>query len=110
MDDLKVLVVEDSKVTMRVLCNYLGRMGIVPLMADSGAKAIDIYHRERPDMILLDAQLPDIDGFDVASKIRSLEKTDDWTAIIFLTSMTNDEDLERGIAVGGDDYLLKLSR
>jgi diguanylate cyclase (GGDEF)-like protein len=107
VDDLKVLVVEDSKVTMKVLCNYLGRMGIVPLTAESGALAIDIYHREKPDVILLDAQLPDIDGFDVALKIRALEKVKDWTAIIFLTSMTNDEDLERGIEVGGDDYLLK---
>jgi diguanylate cyclase (GGDEF)-like protein len=92
---------------MKVLCNYLGRMGIVPLTAESGALAIDIYHREKPDVILLDAQLPDIDGFDVALKIRALEKVKDWTAIIFLTSMTNDEDLERGIEVGGDDYLLK---
>jgi diguanylate cyclase (GGDEF)-like protein len=107
VDDLKVLVVEDSKVTMKVLCNYLGRMGIVPLTAETGALAIDMYHREKPDVILLDAQLPDIDGFDVALKIRALEKVKDWTAIIFLTSMTTDADLERGIEVGGDDYLLK---
>ena len=107
MDELKVLVVEDSKVTMKVLCNYLGRMGIVPLTAETGSLAIEIYHREQPDVILLDAQLPDIDGFDVALKIRAMEKIEDWTAIIFLTSMTSDEDLERGIEVGGDDYLLK---
>lgn len=106
-ETLKVLVVEDSKVTMRVLCNYLGRMGITPLTAETGALAIDIYHREQPDIILLDAQLPDIDGFDVALKIRALEKVEDWTAIIFLTSMSKDEDLARGIEVGGDDYLMK---
>lgn len=104
---ITVLVVEDSKVTMKVLCNFLGRMGIVPLTAASGAMAIDIYHREQPDIILLDAQLPDIDGFDVALKIRALEKMGDWTAIIFLTSMSADEDLARGIEVGGDDYLMK---
>lgn len=106
-DDIKVLLVEDSKVTLRVLSNYLERMGIAPLKCDSGALAIDIYHRERPDIILLDAQLPDIDGFEVALKIRALEKAEDWTAIIFLTSMDKDEDLARGIEVGGDDYLLK---
>ncbi len=106
-DDIKVLLVEDSKVTLRVLSNYLERMGIAPLKCDSGAMAIDIYHRERPDIILLDAQLPDIDGFEVALKIRALEKAEDWTAIIFLTSMDKDEDLARGIEVGGDDYLLK---
>ena len=73
-DTIKVLVVEDSKVTMKVLCNYLGRMNITPLTAETGSDALDIYHREQPDIILLDAQLPDIDGFDVALKIRALEK------------------------------------
>ncbi len=106
-DDLKVLVVEDSKVTLKVLSTYLERMGITPLKSETGAMAIDMYHRERPDIILLDAQLPDIDGFDVALKIRALEKPEDWTAIIFLTSMSKDEDLARGIEVGGDDYLMK---
>lgn len=106
-DDLKVLVVEDSKVTLKVLSNYLGHMGIVPITAETGLDAIEIYHCEQPDIILLDAQLPDIDGFDVALKIRSLEKAEDWTAIIFLTSMAKDEDLARGIEVGGDDYLMK---
>ncbi|MEI7842954.1 MAG: diguanylate cyclase [Gallionellaceae bacterium] len=106
-EELKVLVVEDSRVTLKVLSTYLERMGITPLKSETGAMAIDIYHRERPDIILLDAQLPDIDGFDVALKIRALEKPEDWTAIIFLTSMSKDEDLARGIEVGGDDYLMK---
>lgn len=106
-DDLSVLAVEDSIVTMKVLCNYLGRMGIVPFTAATGTAAIEIYFHEQPDIILLDAQLPDIDGFDVALKIRAIEKPGDWTAIIFLTSMAKDEDLARGIEVGGDDYLMK---
>lgn len=106
-DPIKVMVVEDSKVTMKVLCNYLARMGVVPLTAENGTEALEIYYREQPDIILLDAQLPDIDGFDVALKIRAQEKAEDWTAIIFLTSMDKDEDLARGIEVGGDDYLMK---
>lgn len=105
---LKVLVVEDSKVTLKVLCNFLERMGINQLLtAETGSDAIELYRKERPDIILLDAQLPDIDGFEIAKKIRATEKNDDWTAIIFLTSMTKDTDLARGIEVGGDDYLLK---
>lgn len=105
---LKVLVVEDSKVTLKVLCNFLERMGISQLLkAETGAAAIELYRKERPDIILLDAQLPDIDGFEIAEQIRKTEKNDDWTAIIFLTSMTKDADLARGIEVGGDDYLLK---
>lgn len=105
--DLKVLVVEDSKVTLKAICNYLGRMGIQPLTAVTGKDALAIYRRERPDIILLDGRLPDIDGFEVAREIRAMENKKDWTAIIFLTSMTRDEDLARGIEAGGDDYLVK---
>jgi diguanylate cyclase (GGDEF)-like protein len=104
---LKVLVVEDSKVTLKAICNYLTNMGVQALTAETGKDAIEIYKRERPDIILLDGRLPDIDGFEVAKEIRALEKKKDWTAIIFLTSMTKDEDLARGIEVGGDDYLVK---
>ena len=105
--ELKVLVVEDSKVTLKAICNYLERMDIQPLTAETGKDALDMYRRERPDIILLDGRLPDIDGFDVAREIRAMEKKKDWTAIIFLTSMTKDEDLARGIDAGGDDYLMK---
>lgn len=104
---LKVLVVEDSKVTLKAICTYLENMGVQALTAETGKDALDIYKREHPDIILLDGRLPDIDGFEVAKEIRALEKKKDWTAIIFLTSMTKDEDLARGIEVGGDDYLVK---
>jgi len=107
-DEMKILVVEDSKVTMKALCSYLGRMGIEnPLTAVTGQAAIDIFRTERPDIVLLDAILPDIDGFDIARQFRSMEKAGEWTAIIFLTSMDKDEDVARGIEAGGDDYLLK---
>jgi diguanylate cyclase (GGDEF)-like protein len=107
-DDLKVLVVEDSRVTMKSLCNYLKRMGIEnPLTATTGQAAMEIFRKNRPDIVLLDAILPDIDGFDIAKHFRATERGDDWTAIIFLTSMDKDEDLARGIAAGGDDYLVK---
>ncbi len=106
--DLKVMVVEDSKVTMKALCNYLKRMGVDdPLTAVTGQDAIALFRKHRPDIVLLDAILPDIDGFDIAKKFRRIEKGDEWTAIIFLTSMDKDEDMARGIEAGGDDYLLK---
>jgi len=105
---LKILVVEDSKVTVKVLTGYLAGMGVEnPLVAETGAQALRIFRREHPDIVLLDARLPDIDGFEVARKIRQAELGEEWTAIIFLTAMNSDEDLARGIAAGGDDYLVK---
>ncbi len=104
----KVLIVEDSKVTISVLNTYLENMGITQIFkAESGEQAMALYRKERPDIILLDIQLPDIDGFSIAQQVRKLEQKDDWTAIIFLTGMSKDEDLARGINVGGDDYLTK---
>ena len=104
---LKILVVEDSKVAIKAISGYLEEVGVHPQVAETGKAAIELYRNERPDIILLDVILPDIDGFEVAKKIRSLQGQNDWTAIIFLSVMSGDEDLVRGIEAGGDDYLMK---
>lgn len=104
---MKTLVVEDSRTTLKIICQSLERMGITPVPAETGAKAIDLFVLERPDLILLDIVLPDIDGFDVARRLRQLEQPGEWTPILFITSMNKDEDLEKGIAAGGDDYIHK---
>jgi diguanylate cyclase (GGDEF)-like protein len=105
---LKVLVVEDSRVTLKALCSYLERMGVSQLStAETGQSALDVFRRDRPDIVLLDGILPDINGFEVARQMRAMEQGQDWSAIIFLTSMTKDEELALGIEAGGDDYLMK---
>jgi len=107
LSKLKVLVVEDSKVALKAICGYIEDMGVKPLKAKNGQEAIDLYSKERPDIVLLDIILPDMSGYDVAKEIRRLQGKDDWTAIIFLSVMSKDEDLARGIEVGGDDYIMK---
>ncbi|MDD4947868.1 MAG: diguanylate cyclase, partial [Gallionella sp.] len=107
LSNLKVLVVEDSKVAIKSITNHLHEIGIEPMVAENGKDAVERYSAERPDIVLLDIILPDTNGYEVAKKIRRLQGKDDWTAIIFLSVMAKDEDLARGIEVGGDDYLLK---
>ena len=107
LSNLKVLMVEDSKVTIKALTGFLEEIGVHPLIAETGGAAVELYRKERPDIILLDIILPDIDGFEVAKQVRKLQGMDDWTAIIFLSAMSKDEDLARGIQAGGDDYLMK---
>lgn len=104
---MKTLVIEDSRSSLKLLCSYILRIGITPIPAETGSKGIDLFLSERPDLILLDVIMPDLDGFEVARQIRQLEAPGDWTPIIFLSSLGNDKDIERGIAAGGDDYLLK---
>jgi len=107
LSNLKILMVEDSKVTIKAIAGYLEEIGVHPMIAETGGAAIELYLHERPDIILLDIMLPDIDGFEVAKRVRKLQGADNWTAIIFLSSMSRDEDLARGIQAGGDDYLMK---
>lgn len=107
LDRLKVLVVDDSKVACKAITGYLEDLDVHPLVAENGRDAVEIFRREHPDIVLLDIILPDIDGYEVAREIRLAQGKDDWTAIIFLTVMSKDEDLARGIEVGGDDYLMK---
>jgi diguanylate cyclase (GGDEF)-like protein len=104
---MKALVIEDTATSQAVICHLLERLGIQPVQARDGLSGIASFEKERPDLILLDIILPGIDGFEVARRIRGMEKPGEWTPIIFLTALTKDEDLERGIEVGGDDYLLK---
>lgn len=104
---LKVLMVEDSKVAIKAITGFLEDVGVHPLIAETGSAAIELYRTERPDIILLDIILPDINGYEVAKQVRKLQGKDDWTAIIFLSVMSKDDDLARGIEAGGDDYLMK---
>jgi diguanylate cyclase (GGDEF)-like protein len=107
LSKLKVLIVEDSKVALKAISGYIENMGVQPLLAENGHDALELYSRERPDIVLLDIILPDTDGYEVAKEIRRLQGKDEWTAIIFLSVMSKDEDLARGIEVGGDDYIMK---
>lgn len=104
---MKALVIEDTATGQALICHLLERMGIQPIQARDGLAGITLFEQEAPSLILLDIILPDVDGFEVARRIRAMEKPGEWTPIIFLTALTKDEDLERGIEAGGDDYIFK---
>ncbi|THF58055.1 diguanylate cyclase [Pseudothauera rhizosphaerae] len=104
---MKALVIEDTLTSATLVCHQLRKMGLEAVHARNGEAGIEAFKSERPDLVLLDVIMPGMDGFEVARRIRQLEKDGMWTPIIFLTARTGDEDLERGIEVGGDDYLIK---
>jgi diguanylate cyclase (GGDEF)-like protein len=104
---MKIEVVDDTRTNLLIVCKHIELLGHTAVTAANGAKAIEVYKRERPDLILLDVIMPEMDGFEAAQQIRALEINGSWTPIIFLTGMNGDEDLKRGIEAGGDDYLIK---
>lgn len=104
---MKVLVVDDTRTNILILTKYLKGMGHTVVTADDGLKAVEMFHAEAPDLILMDIMMPVMNGYESAQKIR--ESCDDleWVPIIFLSAMIQDEDIAMGIEAGGDDYLTK---
>ncbi|MDR1854417.1 MAG: diguanylate cyclase [Azoarcus sp.] len=103
---MKVLVIEDAVTSATVVCNWLNNVGLTSFHAYTGEEGLEMFKRERPDLVLLDIVMPGMDGFEVARQIREFER-EAWTPIIFLTARTDDRDLQRAIEAGGDDYLIK---
>ena len=104
---MKILIVEDSRSNLALLTRYVEQFGATPITAETGLAAIEAFSSQRPDLVLLDVVLPDLDGFTVAKRIRTMEKVSEWTPIIFLSSLGDDTHIEEGITAGGDDYLHK---
>lgn len=108
--ELKILVVDDQESVRKYLLQELHHIGITELLSASTAEdAIRQFSQHKPDLVLLDIQMPGKNGYWIAEQIRNAEGGN-WTPIIFLTALDRDEDLWEGIRVGGDDYLIKPVR
>lgn len=97
---LTVLLVEDDP-AMRLVCTYnLEAAGFRVLAAGDGQRGVELAEAEKPDLVLLDVMLPDLGGFDVAQRLRSLP-------VVFVSARASEADLERGRAAGAIDYVTK---
>lgn len=101
----RVLLVEDSHVTQSIVRSALKDVCDLTTV-DCMAAAIDIINKGEFDLIILDINLPDGDGFQVYEKIRAIERFK-LTPILFLTARVELEDKVRGFALGADDYIVK---
>ena len=99
----KVLVVEDNEKNMYLVSFILEKMGHRVLQADTGEKGIELASREQPDLILMDIQLPGIDGLEATKRIRQSGNV----PIIAITSFAMTGDRERLIAAGCNGYIEK---
>ncbi len=103
---MKILVADDSKTNLAILINSLTQLGHEVITANNGIEAIKQFKKQRPDLVILDVVMEEMDGFECARRIREFN-TDDWIPIIFLSGAVDDENISRGINAGGDDYLTK---
>ena len=103
---MKILVVDDSPTIRVALRSLLERMGHTVVEANDGEKALQMYREDRPGLVLIDVVMPVMDGYESARHMRETS-ADEWVPIIFLSSKEADQDLNRAIEAGGDDYLVK---
>jgi len=102
----RVLLVDDDPDTLRLVSIMLQRQGYDVGAASSGTQALSMIEKEQPDLILLDVMMPDIDGFEVARRIRSNPPSANVPIIMF-TAKAQVEDRVKGFEAGADDYLTK---
>ena len=102
----KVLVADDARVMRFATLRILKKLGLAAVEAEDGLQALELFESEKPDLVLIDVQMPGLDGLEVVRRIRQLS-VGHWVPVIFLTSMEDDADFSRGIEAGGDDYLTK---
>lgn len=100
---MKALVVDDDLVLADVVSFTLRRAGFDVLLAHDGRTALDRFSAERPDLVILDVQIPEIDGLTVCKTIREHSAT----PIIMLTVRDTDRDIVEGLGLGADDYMTK---
>ena len=103
----KILVVDDDPNVQRLLQYTLKQEGYEVVVASDGAEGFRLWDQESPDLILLDVMLPKLDGYQVATKIRTEEGTTTHVPIIMLTAEREVEQKVRGLRAGADDYLIK---
>ncbi len=100
----RLLLVDDEENLRSMLDAALRHSGFDVVPVGSGRDALDAVKAERPELIVLDVMLPDIDGFEVCRRLRT---EGDRTPVLFLTARDATEDTVRGLTLGGDDYLVK---
>jgi len=101
---MKILVVDDDLDLIGLIAFVLRQAGYLVVEAQDGPSALESFAAERPDLAILDVNLPRLDGFQVLQRIR---QGGDRTPVLMLTVRATEEDMVQGLDLGADDYLAK---
>lgn len=99
----KILIADDDRNICELLRLYLVKEGYETCIANDGEAAVQMYEREKPDLLLLDVMMPRMDGWEVCRKVRAAGKT----PVIMLTAKGETFDKVLGLELGADDYMVK---
>ncbi|WP_300439062.1 response regulator transcription factor [Christiangramia sp.] len=101
---IQVLLAEDEPSLAQIVKESLETRDFQVIWADNGLLALEKFHQQQPEILVLDVMMPKKDGFTLAKEIR---KINDTIPIIFLTAKSQTEDVVEGFSIGGNDYLKK---
>ncbi|HVI41583.1 MAG TPA: response regulator transcription factor, partial [Anaerovoracaceae bacterium] len=99
----KILIIDDEKPINDLIRSYVMKEGFTPYSAYSGKEALELVKSEKPDLIILDIMLPDVEGVDLCMEIRKTNNS----PILFLSCKSEEIDKIIALSVGGDDYMTK---
>jgi len=105
--EYKILIVDDVLSNILLLKILLSNEHYQISTAMGGKEALDIIQKEKPDLVLLDVMMPDMDGFEVTKQIRQMPEPYNEIAVIFLTALNGTAEIVKGFQVGGNDFVTK---
>ena len=103
---MKILIADDTKLNRIGLSSFCKSRGYEVITAQNGLEAIERFQADSPDMILMDAMMPVMDGFEATRQIKNL-CNGSWIPILMITALDKAENIKKGVASGADDYLTK---
>lgn len=106
---MKILLVEDARSVSALMAARLSSFGYEVIIAENGKIAVELFRESAPDLVIMDIEMPVMNGFEATSHIRGIEATQQWawTPIIFLTASDTVDNLLTAIEAGGDDFMAK---
>jgi DNA-binding response OmpR family regulator len=105
----KILIIDDDEMVRTMVTRYLERSNYQVITGSSGEQGIEAYRTEKPDLVVLDIAMPEMSGFEVASSIRAIQRSENrpHTPILILTAYARSFFLSVGSEAGIDSYLTK---
>ena len=102
----KILIVDDEPNIVMSLEYAFKKKDFEVFIARDGTEALDISDREKPDLILLDIMMPEMDGYETLKRVRD-NKDLSHTKVVFLSAKSKEKDVEKGLKMGADSYMTK---